>query len=248
MNHVDTLENRIQQIDGWIRALTSEAHFLDERVHLLKPLVLDEDVKAALKTKLDKTPGVGLWNHLPPLLGQDYIRDLARLFLDKAKDTGSLTNIWRKLQSSDLKCHYRQSYSRMYDDLHDGPSDGFEGVEQEQWRKRDREKNLQQFDVKWESIAQSMDQLSNHPMTNKIKTFRDKHHAHWEMQPLGQDPKPFDIGTLGLTYSSAFLFGKMCEKILAELGLVLTHTYWDPEQFTSTTAGQGRSLWLTLSK
>ncbi|PJR18057.1 hypothetical protein ASJ34_21580, partial [Xanthomonas campestris pv. campestris] len=32
MEEVDTPEKHIERIDGWIRALTSEAHFQDERV------------------------------------------------------------------------------------------------------------------------------------------------------------------------------------------------------------------------
>lgn len=108
LEEVDTPEKHIERIDGWIRALTNEAHFQDERVHLLKPLVLDTEVRIAMKAKLDKTRGVALWNHLAPLLGQDYIRDLARLFLDKGGKTGSLTNIWKKLQVPGIRDHYRE--------------------------------------------------------------------------------------------------------------------------------------------
>jgi hypothetical protein len=44
-----------------------------------------------LKKKLDKTLGAGAWNHLAPLLGQDLLRDQARLFLDDDKRSGSLS-------------------------------------------------------------------------------------------------------------------------------------------------------------
>ncbi|WP_216072872.1 hypothetical protein, partial [Acinetobacter baumannii] len=35
---------------------------------------------------------------MAPLLGQDLVRDQSRLFLDNDLRSGSLTNLWRKLQ------------------------------------------------------------------------------------------------------------------------------------------------------
>jgi hypothetical protein len=35
----------------------------------------------------------------------------------------------------------------------------------------------------------------------KIKTLRDKHHAHLEMRKLDEEPGAFDINTLGLTFN-----------------------------------------------
>jgi hypothetical protein len=248
MTNVDTLENRIQQIDGFIRALTSEAHFLDERAYLLKPLVLDDEVKAAMKVKLDKTPGVGLWNHLTPLLGQDLIRELARLFLDKGDKTGSLTNIWRKLQVPGIREHYRTSYGGMFDSFQDSPTEYVSEGIREEWRQRDREENMAQFDERWSAVSQAMKELEIDSVAISVRTFRDKHHAHWEMQKLGEEPKPFDISTLSLTYQGIFDFGDRCLKLLSELGLLLTHHSWDPNQFSDISSEQGRALWMTLAK
>ena len=247
MEEVDTPEKHIERIDGWIRALTSEAHFQDERVHLLKPLVLDADVQAAMKAKLDKTRGVMLWNHLAPLLGQDYIRDLSRLFLDKGGKTGSLTNIWKKLQVPGMREHYRDSYSRMFDELQAAPIEGISEATVEAWRQRDRDANAAQFDEKWAAISQAMADLDVDPLALKIKTFRDKHHAHMEMQPMRMEPKPFDIGSLGLTFSGVFGFGQRCQQLLADLGVLLTHTHWEPDQFSDISAESGKALWMTLA-
>jgi len=188
LEEVDTPEKHLERIDGWIRALTNEAHFQDERVHLLKPLVLDSDVQAAMKAKLDKTRGVTLWNHLAPLLGQDYIRDLARLFLDKGGKTGSLTNIWKKLQVQGIRDHYRESYSRMDDDLHAEPLEGISAATVEARRQRDRDENAARFDEKLAAFAQAMADLDADPLALKIKTFRDKHHAHMECSTWGRNP------------------------------------------------------------
>lgn len=75
----EELEQRIRQIDGFVRVLTQECHILDERRHILSPLIQDPAIQAGLKAKLDKTPGANAWNHLAPLLGQDLVRDQSRL-------------------------------------------------------------------------------------------------------------------------------------------------------------------------
>lgn len=68
----EELEQRIRQIDGFVRVLTQECHILDERRHILSPLIQDPAIQAGLKAKLDKTPGANAWNHLAPLLGKTW--------------------------------------------------------------------------------------------------------------------------------------------------------------------------------
>ncbi|MEB1626135.1 hypothetical protein QT932_019295 [Xanthomonas campestris pv. campestris] len=245
---MDELDQRVRQIDGWIRALTGEVHFLGERVHLLKPLVQDRDVQAAMKAKLDQTQGVELWNHLVPLLGQDYIRELARLFLDKGEKTGSLTNTWRKLQLPGVRERYRDSYGRMFDYLWDGPDEYIGEETRKKWRQRDIDENMAKFDEKWGAVSEAIKELKIDPVAISVRLFRDKHHSHWEMQKLGEEPKPFDISTLRLTYQEIFDFGDRCLKILAMLGELLTHAHWEPDEFVDISAEQGRTLWMTLAK
>lgn len=84
-----------------------------------RPLLQDAGINAALKQKLDKTPGARAWGHLPPLLGQDLLRDQARLFLDDDRRSGSLTNLWRKLGADPaIRAHFHSAYVRMLDELH----------------------------------------------------------------------------------------------------------------------------------
>ncbi|HFF3781735.1 TPA: hypothetical protein ACGCF2_000201 [Stenotrophomonas maltophilia] len=51
----EELEQRIRQIDGFVRVLTQECHILDERRHILSPLIQDPEIQAGLKAKLDKS-------------------------------------------------------------------------------------------------------------------------------------------------------------------------------------------------
>lgn len=248
MTSVEELDLRIQQIDGWIRALTIEVNFLDERVHLVKPLVQDTEVQAAMRAKLDGTLGVELWKQLTPLLGQDYIRELARLFLDKGEKTGSLTNIWRKLKVPGVRERYRVTYAHMDDYYHDRPMDGFSQEAKDESRQQDREKNLAHFDKEWSRLSETMAELNSDFMADSIRAFRDKRHAHWEMQPLEKEPAPFDISVLGLTYDGVFAFGNRCEQILADLCKLLNYLDWEPSEFSDMSVEQGKALWMTLAK
>src|SRR2546427_12899217 len=46
----EELEQRIRQIDGFVRVLTQECHILDERRHILSPLIQDPEIQADRKS------------------------------------------------------------------------------------------------------------------------------------------------------------------------------------------------------
>lgn len=244
----EDFKKRIRQIDGWIKALKSEVQFLDERSYLLKPLVRDDDVKAAMKAKLEHTAGVVLWNNLVPLLGQDYIRELARLFLDRGANTGSLTNVWRKLQAPGVRGHYRDAFSRLFSSLDVERLDGSSEMPIEQRRENKRAWKTAVFDQRWAAVSQAMLELADDGFAHGVKTFRDKRHAHFEMQRMEEEPVPFDVGELGLTYDGIFDFGFRCEQILVDLGELLTQTHWNLSGASRISAKRGRALWMTLAK
>ncbi|MGY1424821.1 AbiU2 domain-containing protein [Lysobacter sp. A289] len=248
----EDLDQRVRQIDGYIRVLTQECHILDERRHILAPLIQDAEIQAGLKAKLDKTPGANAWNHLTPLLGQDLVRDQSRLFLDKDSRSGSLPNLWRKLHADPaIKECYRDRYGTMFDHLHEDPISDLppesSAVIQERFREQDRATNYAQFDTRLAKVEADMAALKAHPAADKIKTMRDKHHAHLEMSKLDDEPAAFDINTLGLTFNELLAFGDRCQAIVAELGLLLTGTNWDPKQFASVHEKQGKAMWRTLA-
>ncbi|KAF1710182.1 hypothetical protein [Pseudoxanthomonas sacheonensis] len=248
----EELKQRVDQVEGFIRALTQECHILDERRHILAPLLQNSEIQQALKKKLDKTPGVGAWNHLAPLLGQDLLRDQARLFLDDDSRSGSLTNLWRKLRVDPaIKDHFREVYGRMFDDLR---TDTIEGLSpessaaiMEQFAQQDRDKNYARFDEDWERVEAEMAVLGSNPVAAKIKTFRNKRHAHFEMQKLDEEPKPFDADSIGLTFDEVLAFGDLGQALVAKLGLLLTGTSWDPQEFAQAHAKQGTDMWKTLA-
>jgi hypothetical protein len=232
--------------------LTQECHILDERRHILAPLLQDAEIQAGLRAKLDKTPGAYAWNHLAPLLGQDLVRDQSRLFLDSDSRSGSLTNLWRKLHSDPaIERHYRDRYGTMFDHLHEQSISNLSpensALVQERFKKLDRAKNYAQFDTRLAKVEMDMAALKADPVADKIKTMRDKHHAHLEMSKLDDEPAAFDINTIGLTFNEVLAFGDRCQAIVAELGLLLTGTNWDPRQFASVHEQHGKAMWRTLA-
>lgn len=248
----EELEQRVRQIDGFIRVLTQECHILDERRHILAPLIQDDEVKAGLKAKLDKTVGAGAWGHLVPLLAQDLVRDQSRLFLDRDKRSGSLTNLWRKLNADPaVVSHYRRSYGRMYDKHHVGGISNFPtnvaADFMKDCRQKDRRRNYSLFDKNWKKLSTDIASLSFDPVALKISTYRDKYVAHLEMRKLDEEPGAFNVTALGLTYNEVIAFSDRGQGIVSELGLLLTHTYWDPQQFASGNARQGTDMWRTLA-
>lgn len=248
----EELSQRIHQIEGFIQTLTQECHILDEHRYILAPLLQNAEVQAALKKKLDKTPGAGAWNHLAPMLGQDLLRDQARLFLDDDKRSGSLSNLWRKIHADPaIKHHFRDVYGHMFDDMNTGQigdlSAESSAAIMEQLKEQDRARSYAQFDERWERLEADMAALKAAPVAEKIKTFRDKHHAHLEMQKLDEEPKAFDVNSIGLTFNEVLAFGDRCQAIVAELGLLLTGTSWDPKQFAKGHAKQATAMWMMLA-
>ncbi|MNV60468.1 hypothetical protein D3C71_1529300 [compost metagenome] len=180
------------------------------------------------------------------------MRDQSRLFLDNDPRSGSLTNLWRKLQADPaIKEHYRERYGHMFDHFHDEPISDLPpestAVFQEKFRQSDRDENYSRFDSGWEKVSAAMALLMADPVAEKIKTLRDKHHAHLEMRKLDEEPGAFDINTLGLTFNEVLAFGDRCQAIVAELGLLLTGTSWDPQQYASVHEAQGKAMWKTLA-
>ena len=112
----------------------------------------------------------------------------------------------------------------------------------DQWRDKDREEFEASFDEGWKIASEAIEQLKTDPVAEKIKTFRDKYHAHLEMTPLGQDPGPFDVNTLELSFSDLFGFLDHYIPPLFELVRVLTGSVGYVEGYTSWYCGRPPQL------
>jgi hypothetical protein len=116
-----------------------------------------------------------------------------------------------------------------------------------QWKDRDRDDFAGSFDKGWAIATAAIERLSTDPTALKIKTFRDKYHAHLEMAPIGSDPGPVNLSKLGLTYQDVFGFVDGYMTPAFELVRVLTGQVHDIEGFAEVHSKNGSDMWQILA-
>ncbi|HEX7079751.1 MAG TPA: hypothetical protein VF329_01900 [Gammaproteobacteria bacterium] len=235
-----TKEQRIAQLEGYAKTLVQALRVMDERRHILQPLLRDAEIAAALANKFRNTFGAHAYNHLVPMMAQDLVRDLARLFMDDDRRAASFVNVYRKAAEPSLHRELRRRFREIPDKWHDqpGPIPGLPEEQsdqvREQWRDRDRQEFEASFDEGWTLVTAAVKALETDVVGQKIKTFRDKFHAHLEMAPLGADPGPFDVSSLGLTFNDLLDFADRYMEPAFELMQVITgsvHNVQDSRRF-----------------
>src|SRR5262245_24179330 len=117
---VGTIAERLAQLTGYANALSLQVQIMDERRHILQPLIRHEDVKSALQAKFNQTLGGRAFAHVVPLLAFDLVRDLARLITDHGEKTGSLKNVYRKASEPKMLEALRERFRTLADASHEG--------------------------------------------------------------------------------------------------------------------------------
>ena len=253
MAETDDLNSRVAHVRAYAKAMVAGMWIMDQRRHMLKPFVDDAEIREALARKFEGTYGAQAYNHMAPLLAQDLLRDLARLYLDRNRKTGSYTNVFRKASERNVHEALRE-YFRTMPDRQERHHEFGEGITPEEaaaleaeWLERDRVKYLKSFDEGWETVKKAAEELDSDPLTEKIKTFRDKNHAHLEMQPIGSDPGPVPVSELGIKISDIFAFADKYEPALLELTRVTTGGLYAVKNFHEMHERCGNEMWRILS-
>ncbi|SHF08607.1 hypothetical protein SAMN04487965_1332 [Microbulbifer donghaiensis] len=246
------LSELIIQVEGYANNLVNSVKILDERRYILEPLVNCEEIKTALSHKLKGTFGSRAYNHLVPLLSQDLVRDISRVFLDEARRSGSLINLYRKCEDRRVYEKLKDNFRSIPDRWHENPK--IPGLPKEiakevihDWRNQDRNDFESSFNEGWDSVSCAIDQIKSDAVAVKIKTFRDKYHAHLEMTPLGHEPGPFDVGSLDLTINNLFEFVDRYTSPAFELVRLITGCVHDVESFSEIHKKYGLDMWSILS-
>jgi hypothetical protein len=248
------LGDRLLQIEGYAKALVQALRVMDQRRHILEPLLAEDQIGRALNDKFRNTYGGHAYNHLVPLLAQDLIRDLSRLILDEGTKAGSLKNLYRKVQVPEIHSALRDRFKHIPDQFHDDespiPGLTLEETKQftESWRDKDRADYEGSFDEDWSKIQESMANLEKNPIAEKIIKFRDKYHAHHEMAPLGQEPGPFRVSELELTINDLLDFADEYMKVVFELTRLLTGASQDVDGFSRVHRKYARDMWAILAE
>ena len=255
MNNYASFTNQqiVSQIEGYAKTLTQSLRVLDERRHILEPLIYNKDIKSALDSKFNNTYGAHAYNHLPPLLAQDIIRDISRLFLDDDKRSGSFVNLYRKAKDPKINKSLKHKFSTIPDKMHNnappvkGVSEEFSKRIFEGFREQDRNEFEQSFIDGWNKVEDAINELEKDHIAIKIKTFRDKYHAHLEMTPLGKDPSPFDVSSLDLTYNDILYFHDKYIDSIFELIRIITGGVHDLEGFSKAHSKTATDFWCILA-
>ncbi|MTT53110.1 hypothetical protein F1529_11510 [Alcanivorax sp. VBW004] len=247
------LKQRLEQLEGYSKTLVQAVRVMDERRHILEPLLEDEEVKVVLGKKFRNTFGAQAYNHLVPWFAQDLVRDLARLFLDQDRRSGSLTNLFRKASEPQVHGALREQFRRIPDKWYEN-ADGIGDLpkalaadmlaEMQESQRNDFEAS---FDKGWDEVSEAVSEMGANSVSKKLKTFRDKYHAHLEMSALGKDPAPFDVVSLGLTYNDIFAFADRYMKAAFELDRLISGTVSDPEEFSELHRQYGSAMWRILA-
>ena len=244
--------NSIEQIHAYAKTLVQSVRLLDERRYILAPLVENKSIKEALGVKFTNTYGAHAYNHLVPLISQDLVRDISRVFLDEGRKACSFVNLYRKSSEKKVLRRLRANFKHIPDKWHENPVIGGLTARQsesiiDQMRDNDREDFMKSFDEGWGIVSEAIENISSDIIGQKIKTFRDKYHAHLEMTPLGQDPGPFDVGALGLSINDLFNFLDRYIPAIFELSRIITGSVHDVEGFCKAHSRHGLDMWCVLS-
>jgi hypothetical protein len=243
--------DRLAQLKGYANALSLQVQIMDERRHILQPLVRDDEIKTALHAKFNETLGASAFNHLVPLLAFDLVRDLARLILDEDPKAGSLWNIHRKASEPKLHRVLREQFRTLSDPSHESASyPGLEDLSNEQrerarvgWRDNDRAENEADFDRTWTSVSEAVARLALDDVAKKIGTLRDRYIAHFQMAKLGEEPKPFRVSELGLSFDDVFAFADRYLGPVVEITRLITLASRDVEDSSRIHRRYGETMW-----
>ncbi|MBA1149182.1 hypothetical protein H0Z60_19220 [Ectothiorhodospiraceae bacterium WFHF3C12] len=247
------MKQRLAQLEGYAKTLEQAVRLMDERRQILAPLIDDDEVKGALGRKLHNTYGANAYNHLVPILGQDLVRDIVRLFLDTGKKSGSLLNLYRKASQPSLNQALRNEFISITDKWYqkgngigDFPEEVAETMRKEM-HDNHRSEFARSFDEAWDQITNGVNKMKADPVSEKLRTFRDKYHAHLEMSRLGEDPAPFAVDNLDLTYNDLFAFSDRYMPHVFEMNRIITGTISDIDEFKGLHQTFGNAMWRILA-
>ena len=248
-----SLDEKLKSLRAYSKSMIQAMRVMDQRRHILQPLIDDRLIHDALAEKINGTSAVTAYNHLVPLFALDFVRDLARLFLDRGRKVASLENIWRKASEqvvySQLRNEFGQIPEKWYRDQ--TPFDGFTMQETQlfldKMLQKDKSEYLASFDEGWDTVKAGIERMNQDPVSDKIKTVRDKYQAHFEMTRVDHEPEPMRISDLQLKYEDLFGFADSYLPIAYELNRIITGTLYDVSESTRLHSESGRALWSVLA-
>lgn len=248
-----SLEKKIQSLRAYSKSMIQAMRVMDQRRYILQPLIDDRPIHDALASKINRTSAVTAYNHLVPLFSLDFVRDLARLFLDRGRQVASLENVWRKATEQSVYSRLRNEFGQIPEKWYRDPApfDGFTMEETQSFLdemlRKDKSEFLASFDEGWLTVEAGIDRMKQDPVSDKIRQVRDKYQAHFEMTRVNQEPEPMRISDLQLKYEELSGFADCYLPIAYELNRIITDTLYDISESTRLHSESGRALWIVLA-
>ena len=247
-----SVTEKIEQINSFAFTLLKETKLMNQRRHIVEPLILSTEIKTELHQKMNNTYGANAYNHIIPLFIQDLVRDLSRLAFDTHDKTASLKNLHRKIKQEKVLKRIKENFvvfpnkfNNNDQFLNDLPAEAQEQFT-EKFRQQHRERFEASFDDAWDQINNFVSSMEENTIVEKLKTYRDKYYSHIEMSPLGQAPKPFNLENLGLKYDEVLNYLDEFMKIVYDLVRILTGVVYSREDDNKMYQSNGTNMWRLL--
>ena len=246
------VSEKIEQINSFAFTLLKETQLMNQRRHIVEPLILNAEIKDELHSIMNNTYGANAYNHVIPLFIQDLVRDLSRLAFDTDKKTASLSNLHRKIKQDKVLEKIKENFiltpnkfNNNDQFLKDLPLETRERLT-ENYRQQNRKQFEKAFTESWEHIDKFVCLIDENTTVEKLKTYRDKYYAHIEMTPLGQTPEPFNLNNLGLKYDEVLRYLDEFIGIVYDLFRILTGVVYSPEDDNKIHKSNGTNMWRLL--
>ncbi len=168
---------------------------LREKYALLDPMVFDH---ATIQSKGAGQRARG-FSILRNLVSMSCVLDIAKIAIDKDKRTPSISRLVQALEDPKLRQDLRESFAvRTVTPTSGYPPDVLEAMaaaerRDEDARRREFERDVTDVAARWKALERSA-------ALKSFETIRDKHVAHAELHHDGNEYKPFDVTSLGLTW------------------------------------------------
>lgn len=216
------MEDRLIKIREYIQAALDTLLITRSQFSLLEPLMQSE----VLANRFSEGSRVQARNIMISTLYLDCSLSLLAISLDSDKRAASIFDILRMLEAQDLRCHLRDKFSKprtIY-----GLSDIREDEKAQLIRKLNQQESSalkQSFDRTHERAVAKFDELKDGEVCLRLKSARDKVHAHKEMVMDKKGyPRLRTLGEFGVKVGDLRMFIYAVEELLIELERIINHS------------------------
>ena len=237
------MNNEIKHLQKRTRLMVDEFIGCHLKWEMLKPLLKDEML---IKRVEKRKAGVGL-SVLRLTFYLDYIHTLANTLCDKDKRTASLANIFKILETKEMRIGLRNEYTT--------PAKYFianrnRNLSQEDYEKTiakhqrwDKARLEREFDEIIPRILKKGRRLLESELLTKAYNIRLKVISHYEMKVKDDEPQLVDIKDFDLTWDDGQNIFEESESMVLDVTLLVTGTRYPIETYNAYHKEYSNTFW-----